>query len=75
MADILPHWDADCAKCGQQIADEMLAEGKMKWFEALVQPMWLCPMCGNKRCPKATWHGYKCTGSNEPGQVAEAEND
>lgn len=29
----------------------------------------LCPDCGNKRCPKATYHGQACSaGSNEPGQ-------
>lgn len=26
--------------------------------------MVLCPTCGNKRCPKAEHHLYKCTGSN-----------
>lgn len=31
--------------------------------------MRLCPRCGNKRCPKADWHIYACTGSNESGQV------
>ena len=31
--------------------------------------MILCPTCGNKRCPRADWHGYECTGSNELGQV------
>jgi hypothetical protein len=30
--------------------------------------MVLCPQCGNKRCPKATWHVHACTGSNAPGQ-------
>lgn len=29
----------------------------------------VCPECGNKRCPKATFHKFKCTGSNEPGQT------
>jgi hypothetical protein len=28
----------------------------------------VCPTCGNKRCPKATYHDNACTGSNEPGQ-------
>jgi len=28
----------------------------------------LCPICGNKRCPRATDHRNACTGSNEPGQ-------
>lgn len=31
--------------------------------------MRLCPICGNKRCPKATDHNNECTNSNEPGQV------
>lgn len=30
--------------------------------------MSICPSCGNKRCPKATFHENECTGSNEPGQ-------
>lgn len=30
--------------------------------------MVVCPVCGNKRCPKATLHTNFCTGSNEPGQ-------
>ena len=25
----------------------------------------LCPMCGDKRCPRATDHRNECTGSNE----------
>ena len=31
--------------------------------------MYVCPKCGNKRCPNATWHGADCTGSNAPGQA------
>jgi len=31
--------------------------------------MILCPICGNKRCPKSTDHRLECTGSNEPGQL------
>lgn len=30
--------------------------------------MRLCPLCGNKRCPKASDHELACTNSNEPGQ-------
>jgi hypothetical protein len=30
--------------------------------------MIVCPVCGNKRCPRATHHDNACTGSNEPGQ-------
>lgn len=45
------------------------------WRESgrLFQPrMFLCPACGNKRCPKATDHRLDCTGSNEPGQPGSA---
>lgn len=31
--------------------------------------MILCPDCGNKRCPQASNHIYKCSGSNEPNQI------
>lgn len=30
--------------------------------------MVVCPICGNKRCPKASNHDLLCTASNEPGQ-------
>lgn len=30
--------------------------------------MVVCAKCGNKRCPHATHHDHKCTGSNAPGQ-------
>ena len=30
--------------------------------------MILCAVCGNKRCPHATYHRYACTGSNDLGQ-------
>jgi hypothetical protein len=30
--------------------------------------MYLCPQCGNKRCPCASNHSNACTGSNDVGQ-------
>lgn len=30
--------------------------------------MVVCPVCGNKRCPKANDDRLPCSGSNEPGQ-------
>jgi hypothetical protein len=35
--------------------------GVHAWFN-------VCLECGNKHCPKGTWHGYDCTNSNEPNQ-------
>jgi hypothetical protein len=34
--------------------------------------MVLCPVCGNKRCPRASNHIYACTGGNEVGQLGSA---
>jgi hypothetical protein len=31
--------------------------------------MFLCPDCGNKRCPRATDHREPCSGSNDAGQL------
>ena len=37
-------------------------------YPVTMQRMIVCPDCGNKRCPKASNHRHKCTGSNEVGQ-------
>lgn len=37
-------------------------------FPLAMTKMILCPICGNKRCPKASDHRLACTNSNEPGQ-------
>lgn len=31
--------------------------------------MFVCPQCGNKRCPRATDHNLPCSNSNAPGQA------
>lgn len=36
--------------------------------------MIVCPICGNKRCPKASDHRFKCTNSNASGQVGVVQN-
>lgn len=35
--------------------------------------MYVCPVCGNKRCPKARLHAFRCTGSNAPDQIGVEE--
>ena len=49
--------EADCLRCFTEAGGIMRVR------------MFLCPTCGNKRCPKATDHRLECTNSNEPGQV------
>ena len=34
----------------------------------MMYPMVVCEECGNKRCPKATYHNNECTKSNKSGQ-------
>ena len=44
-------------------------EGKDFLYCLTNQQFIVCPTCGNKRCPKATWHENPCTGSNDAGQI------
>lgn len=37
-------------------------------FPLTLTKMFVCPVCGYKRCPKATDHRLDCTHSNLPGQ-------
>lgn len=46
----------DCRRCFREKGGKMNVR------------MFLCPVCGNKRCPTATDHRHACTHSNEPGQ-------
>ena len=59
-------YEADRPQCGCYECWET-------WANTFTPPRFLdrmlvCPECGNKRCPKATWHGELCTHSNKPGQ-------
>ena len=49
-----------CHRCLENVTEN-------GWPARLVR-MILCPVCGNKRCPKATDHEHECTNSNDPGQ-------
>lgn len=63
-----------CANCHHTFADELRQRSDandLRWF-SITQHMYLCPDCGNKRCPKATNHVLACTGSNTPGQAGSA---
>lgn len=55
----------ECARCQQE-------DAMRHRYLSSRRPMPVCG-CGNKRCPKALWHGYRCTGSNEPNQKCEPE--
>lgn len=68
MPDLRIHWadqwqlasEADCHRCFKENGGFIRVK------------MFICPTCGNKRCPKATDHRLECTASNEPGQTGSA---
>lgn len=57
---------AGCQKCdGERLAALVKKTGD--WTDGF-GGMIVCASCGNKRCPKATFHGNQCSGSNAPNQ-------
>lgn len=50
-----PTWlTTDCGVCDNERA------AKLPFPERLARRMIVCPDCGDKRCPKAAWHGNVC---------------
>ena len=66
--------ECHCHKCKDKRLSELELEAisTAEQFQAMIEAqgftMILCPTCGNKRCPHASNHNLKCSGSNEPGQ-------
>ena len=59
--------NCECHRC---IAEHKLGQqiGFM-WLPLSSTKMILCPVCGCKRCPRASDHELACTNSNAPGQA------
>lgn len=55
--------NCQCTKCDDARVERERAEGKYPWVMFQI-----CPVCGNKRCPKGTDHDLTCTNSNASGQ-------
>ena len=68
----LAHTDCWCMKCEQDAKNELHEKGELDLMGMISNFMHLCPDCGNKRCPRATFHEHACTGSNKPGQTGSA---
>ena len=57
-----------CAHCHGQFAASSTS-AHLSFIDTFrFHHMYLCPDCGNKRCPRATHHDNDCTGSNDYGQ-------
>ena len=62
--------DCYCWECRKDHVVFKLNEESLKFnITEGMNRVFLCPVCGNKRCPRATSHREPCSGSNEPGQL------
>lgn len=60
------HFNCECHRC---IAENKLGtSGPFGWLPLSSTKLILCPVCGCKRCPKASNHYLACTDSNASGQ-------
>jgi hypothetical protein len=64
----IAHTDCWCGICEDAAKRRLFLAGEISQIALLSGFMHLCPDCGNKRCPRATFHENACTGSNSPGQ-------
>lgn len=57
----------NCGNCHKCLDGKTVSAGPFT-IAVTATRMILCPICGCKRCPKASDHDLACTDSNEPGQ-------
>ena len=57
-----------CAHCHNEVVESLGGFEVLGANAFSFHHMYLCPDCGNKRCPRATSHALDCSGSNAPGQ-------
>jgi hypothetical protein len=65
--------DDDCGRCHECLKDKFVILFESVRVPVSTTRMVLCVKCGNKRCPRAQDHRFKCTNSNELGQVPEPD--
>lgn len=58
-----------CWACHNRVQEQLYKETG-DWTLRLRSVFMVCSSCGNKRCPRANWHGYECTKSSDTGQIA-----
>jgi len=75
--EVLEFWSPGeqcyCVACHDNYREKIGSLDGLRNF-GLMTIMSLCETCGNKRCPKATFHEHECTGSNKPNQKGSIYN-
>jgi len=56
--------ETNCGNCHKCLESKTTEHG----IPLSMTRMLLCPICGNKRCPRATDHSLECTGDNSVNQ-------
>jgi hypothetical protein len=73
MTDEIDCWCFECRRdipvADMRASANTLPGLQRSWFTEGNTRMFLCPECGNKRCPRATDHREPCSGSNDAGQL------
>lgn len=67
--------ECDCFRCTKERVDANPRRDGFAGQDARMLQMFLCPSCGNKRCPGAADHRNECTGSNRSGQKGSLYED
>lgn len=69
-----PVLNCGCAHCHNEYGNALrdLDPDRYRYYD---MPFIVCETCGNKRCPRATYHDHECTRSNEPGQAGSMYGD
>lgn len=61
MAEAVDPAQFDCAGCEEQFLKEAYVTERITFAEYMAgHHVWLCLACGDKRCPKASWHDNLC---------------
>ncbi len=73
LEDARPYLDESAEQPAPTETRDRSCDCRTCWVQRMPGYMVVCHTCGNKRCPKADNHAFKCTGSNDVGQVGEPE--
>lgn len=61
------HTYGGCHTCHNRVKEELIertGDQMLRFTSVFI----VCNDCGNKRCPRAIWHGYECHRSNDVDQ-------
>ncbi len=64
----IPVMPCHCLRCDTEVWEAIPHKTRWQLLPPDVTQMYVCAVCGCKRCPHSDDHRNACTDSNEPGQ-------